>query len=305
MKMLKKGLVSAAAFAALMNAGSICHAEIIAPYGAGQIGYTAVVLCEKLTVRQERSYTSAEVKTLHYGDRLIVMNQKDGWADCVLSDSLDAGPEGWVNADFIVIDPAWYRTDEETPVYAWNDTSALKVAHLDKGTTLPILKDDGNWVVVSLRGAAGWIQKTSADHSVTSGQSQKSSGEEVYWFTVYARDGSSVSIHSIGGAMYEDASGTTYSNSDGFYYYCSANDEVYSTDPNNWSSSASTSTEAAPAASFDVYSRGGECVSIHSVGGAMYEDDYGRTYSNSDGFYYYCIETDEVYSIDQDNWSGN
>ena len=233
MNMLKKGLVSAAALMALCSMGSICNAQIISPSGAGQIGYSAVVLCESLTVRQERSYSSAAVKTLHYGDKLIVMNQKDGWADCVLSDSVDAGPEGWVNAEFIVIDPVWYRTDEETPVYAWNDTSALKVAHLDKGTTLPILKDDGNWLVVSLRGASGWIQKTNADRAGTSGQSQKPS-EAVQWFTVYSRDGSSVSIHSVGGDMYEDANGRTYSNSDGFYYYCSETDEVYSTDPNNW-----------------------------------------------------------------------
>ena len=44
-------------------------------------------------------------------------------------------------------------------MYAWNDTAALKVALLDKDTTLPILKDCGDWLVVSLRGASGWIHK--------------------------------------------------------------------------------------------------------------------------------------------------
>ena len=46
-----------------------------------------------------------------------------------------------------------------TPVYAWNDTAALKVGLLDPGTTLPILKDTGDWLIVSLRGATGWIRK--------------------------------------------------------------------------------------------------------------------------------------------------
>ena len=72
---------------------------------------------------------------------------------------MDAGPAGWVNADYIAVDPAWYRADNATPVYAWNDTEAPKVALLDAGTELPILKDDGDWLIVSLRGATGWIRK--------------------------------------------------------------------------------------------------------------------------------------------------
>ena len=67
------------------------------------------------------------------------------------------GPPGGGKTDFLAIDPAWYRTEEKTPVYAWNDTSAPRVALLDENTTLPILKTEGNWLVVSLRGAAGWI----------------------------------------------------------------------------------------------------------------------------------------------------
>ena len=145
------------------NAGNVSLAQIIPPYGEGQIGLEAVVLCESLTVRQERSASSKAVKTLQYGDRIIVQKQVNGWADCFLSDSLDAGPAGWVNTDYIVIDPAWYRTDESTPVYAWNDTTAPKVALLNKNTTLPILKDEGEWLIVSLRGATGWIYKNAAD----------------------------------------------------------------------------------------------------------------------------------------------
>ena len=66
---------------------------------------------------------------------------------------------GWVNADYIAIDPARYRTEAETPVYAWNDTKAPKIGLLDKDTILPILKEEGDWLIVSLRGAVGWIRK--------------------------------------------------------------------------------------------------------------------------------------------------
>ncbi len=147
---------------ALMSA-AVAQADILPPHGEGQIGWQAVVLCESLTVRQQRSASSRAVKTLQYGDTLIMQKQVDGWADCFLSDALDAGPAGWVDASYIAIDPAWYRAEEATPVYAWDDTAAPRVALLSKGTILPILRDDGEWLIVSLRGAVGWIRVSAAD----------------------------------------------------------------------------------------------------------------------------------------------
>ena len=140
----------------MLGSIGIVQAEIIPPHGEGQIGLQAVVLCEELTVREEPSSSSETVETLQYGYLPIVMEQSDGWAYCALGDAEDS-VKGWVNSDFIVIDPAWYRTEEKTPVYAWNDTTAPKVALLDKDTTLPILKDEGEWLIVSLRGGTGWI----------------------------------------------------------------------------------------------------------------------------------------------------
>ena len=134
------------------------NAEILPPHGYGQIGLQAVVLCEELTVHREASASSGTVEILNYGDLPIVMDQKDGWAYCALGDAEDS-PKGWVNSAYIAIDPSWYRTEGKTTVYAWNDTSAPRVALLSKGTTLPILKEEGNWLIVSLRGATGWIRK--------------------------------------------------------------------------------------------------------------------------------------------------
>ena len=161
--MLKKILVLFMVFVALLTAESCCLAEILPAYGEGQIGYQAVVLCESLTVRQERSASSKAVQTLHYGDTFAVQDSWDGWASCFTSDAVDAGQTGWVNSDYIIINPTWYRTDEATPVYAWNDTMAPKVALLSRGATLPILKDEGEWLIVSLRGATGWIYKNASD----------------------------------------------------------------------------------------------------------------------------------------------
>jgi len=88
------------------------RAEILPAQGEGQIGYQAVVLCESLTVRQERSAGSKVVETLHYGDTFAVQDNWDGWASCFTSDDVDAGQTGWVNSDYIIVNPAWYRTDE-------------------------------------------------------------------------------------------------------------------------------------------------------------------------------------------------
>ena len=163
MNRIKKGLILLLAALLPISAAGVCSAEILPARGEGQIGYQAVVLCESLTVRRDRSSGSEAVKTLCFGDTFIMQQCRNGWADCFLSDACDAGSAGWVNADYILIDPAWYRTDEATPVFAWNDTTASKVALLEKGTVLPIVKDEGEWLIVSLRGAVGWICKTGAD----------------------------------------------------------------------------------------------------------------------------------------------
>ena len=134
------------------------QAEVISPFGQGQIGYQAVVLCETLSVRNDPSTSSKTVKTLRYGTKLLVTRQTNGWAECVLSDDVNAGPAGWVKADYLAINPAWFRADAKTTAYAWNSTSAPKVGLLEKNTMLPILKMEGNWIIVSLRGAVGFIR---------------------------------------------------------------------------------------------------------------------------------------------------
>ena len=133
-------------------------AEIIPPHGEGQIGLQAVVLCEELSVRESPDSSARKTNTLKYGDLPIVMRQENGWAYCALGDSEDS-PQGWINADYIAIDPAWYRTEAKTPVYAWNDASAPRVALLNENTTLPILAEREDWLIVSLRGAVGWIHR--------------------------------------------------------------------------------------------------------------------------------------------------
>ena len=168
MKNIKRLAILVALVLALGCLG-LTHAEIVPPYGMGQIGFSAAILCDELSLREAPSLSAKVIQTLRHGDFIIVVEQEDGWARCVLSDAEDA-TSGWVNADYIVVDPAWYRTEAKTPVYAWNDASAPRVALLgvntelfDPNTFLPILKTDGEWILVSLRGAVGWIHTNDAD----------------------------------------------------------------------------------------------------------------------------------------------
>ena len=88
----------------ILSFGGIANvqAEILPAHGEGQIGYEAVVLCESLTVRQERSASAKAVKTLYYSDTFAVQDAWDGWASCFTSDDVDAGQTGWVNSDYII-----------------------------------------------------------------------------------------------------------------------------------------------------------------------------------------------------------
>ena len=165
--MSRKAISILTALILALGCAGVVHAEIIPPYGPGQqIGYPAVVLCETLTLRENPDSSSKAILTLNYGDRPIVVGadtqagaqKENGFVYCTLGDS-ENSPCGWINADYIVINPAWYVTEKETAVYAWNDTAAPKVALLNKDTRLPVLKEDGDWYVISLRGAVGWIHK--------------------------------------------------------------------------------------------------------------------------------------------------
>ena len=141
----------------LIGGTSMARAEIIPSPGEGQIGLSAVVVCESLNVHQEPSASSANVKTLHFGDVIIIQSQGDGWAACYLSDDVDGSLAGWVSEDSLAIDPSWFRPEKQTPVYAWDDVKAPRLTLIDENTMVPILKDEGSWIVVSLQGAVGWI----------------------------------------------------------------------------------------------------------------------------------------------------
>ncbi|MBR3334993.1 MAG: hypothetical protein IKG23_11955 [Clostridia bacterium] len=130
-------------------------AEISHPVGAGQLGYDAVVISKNISIRPTTNANAKAVKRLSYGDHMAVMPVGNGWCEVYLSET--EGLSGYVLEDYILIDPAYITIEESTPVYAWQATNAKRVGLISRGETYPIIRMEGNWLLISLRGAAGWM----------------------------------------------------------------------------------------------------------------------------------------------------
>ena len=140
---------------AMLLTCSAALGEIIDPIGPGQMGYDAVVISKNVSVRPTQDANAKAVTRLSYGDRFAAVSLGNGWCECYLSET--EGISGYVLEDYILIDPAYFVTEESTPVYAWQSRKAKRVGLLGRGETYPIIKTEENWILISLRGAAGWI----------------------------------------------------------------------------------------------------------------------------------------------------
>jgi Bacterial SH3 domain. len=112
------------------------------------------VLCESLTVRADKSGAAAAIASFKYAETFEIMQTSDGWyqANC-------DGTVGWVNAQYVLKNPAYYFAAAETAAYAYPAPDAKRVGLLSQGTTLPIILEMDGYYVVSLRGASAFIVK--------------------------------------------------------------------------------------------------------------------------------------------------
>ena len=144
-------------------------AEILPAEGQGQFGFKAVVLSERVSVRETPDTRGKVLRRLNYGTVFFIQNVVDGWCDCNEGESADFVPDplhGYVLEDYVLVDPMFYVTEASTVVYATKDAKAKKVAMLTKDTSLPIIQGEDGWLLVSLRGAAGWIRLSRAEWDI-------------------------------------------------------------------------------------------------------------------------------------------
>lgn len=124
----------------------------------GLYTYDAYVLCDSLTLRAKPDIYSRALRQLSYGQRLYVSMREGDWYHVYVSEHV----EGWVKAEYLVINPALYVTEAETPAYAYGSRFAPRVALINPGETLPIIHSTVAYYVVSLRGASAWIERPEA-----------------------------------------------------------------------------------------------------------------------------------------------
>jgi hypothetical protein len=157
-------IVICLAFALVMLC-AVASAEVTHPLGPGQLGFDAVVISKTISIRPTQNANAKAVRKLNYGDHFAVMSLGNGWCECYLSE-ID-GLTGYALEDYLLIDPAYITTEESTPVYAWQAQNAKRVGLLGRGETYPIIRMEGDWLLISLRGAAGWILRPSGDPTGT------------------------------------------------------------------------------------------------------------------------------------------
>lgn len=124
----------------------------------GIFAYDAYVLCDSLTLRKEPDINSRSLRQLGYGQKLLVSMREGEWYHVYVSEHV----EGWVKAEYVLVNPELYVTETETPAYAFGSRYAPRVALISAGETLPIIYSTVAYYVVSLRGASAWIERPQA-----------------------------------------------------------------------------------------------------------------------------------------------
>lgn len=114
---------------------------------------TALVLCQSLTLWERPDVTSTAMASLPYESVLTCTgNWYPGWLE-VIAD----GQTGWVREEFLLLDPTYITFAVETPVLAWPSSDAPWIGLLDAGSAVPVLGEWDEYMIISLRGASGFV----------------------------------------------------------------------------------------------------------------------------------------------------
>lgn len=116
------------------------------------------VLCQTLTVRESASASAKAVHTLAYGDTVDILAQVGVWTQ----GSAQNGTQrvtGWVRGEYLLTAPAQYVSAGETAVYAYPGEGAPRAGLLADGETHPVIAQLDGYIVISLRGASGFVRE--------------------------------------------------------------------------------------------------------------------------------------------------
>ncbi|MDL2318672.1 SH3 domain-containing protein [Eubacteriales bacterium OttesenSCG-928-A19] len=132
--------------------------------------YPGVVISQNVSLRESPSLGATRITSIPNGTVLDLLDEQSGWYYVAYYNAANTAPlEGWVLVDFIVRDPSFITTTASTYVYAMPSRDAKKVGQLVSGTQLVIIGEYGDFWVVNLRSASGFIYKRDVDDNLISG----------------------------------------------------------------------------------------------------------------------------------------
>ena len=126
--------------------------------GAEADAVPGFVLCQSLTVRESASASARAVLTLAYGDTVDILAQDGVWAKVSAGDGAQR-VTGYVRGEYLLADPAMYVSAGETAVYAYPGEDAPRVGLLSDGEAHPVIARLDGYIVISLRGASGFVRE--------------------------------------------------------------------------------------------------------------------------------------------------
>ena len=136
----------------------------VAP-GSVQIHYDnpifpGIVISQNVSLRENPSTGARRIASIPNGAMFDLLDEQNGWYYVSYYDGKNASPlQGWVVVDFVVRNPSFLTTTKSTYVYSTPTRSSKKVGQLVAGTQLVVIGEYGDFWVVNLRSASGFIYK--------------------------------------------------------------------------------------------------------------------------------------------------
>ena len=122
-------------------------------------GYNSgFVLCESLSLREQPEGSSPLLDTLAYGTSCTILEESGSWYNVVYRSQEGIRYSGWVRKEYVLMNPTYFTPNEETPVYAMPSSGSKRVGLIDSGTSYPVIGLFDGFLVISLRGASGFVK---------------------------------------------------------------------------------------------------------------------------------------------------
>lgn len=125
-----------------------------------QTVYPGIVISQSVSLREAPSTGARRIASIPNGSVLDLLDEQNGWYYVRCWDSkTQTEMEGYVVVDYVVRDPLFVTTTKSTYVYSTPDRGSKKVGQLVSGTQLVVIGEWGDFWVVNLRSASGFLYK--------------------------------------------------------------------------------------------------------------------------------------------------